>query len=72
MKAVRQRHDVVDDELARVVEIDADEVWRRVDAERGDLSDILDAARRVAAVDGPINAREEDTIAELEAHCGEG
>ena len=72
VKSVRQRHDVVDDKLARVVDIEADEVWRRVDAERGDLSDILDAARRVAAVDGPINAREEDTIAELEAHCGEG
>ena len=72
VKAVRQRHDVVDDKLARVVDIEADEVWRRVDAERGDLSDILDAARRVAAVDGPINAREEATIAELEAHCGEG
>ena len=72
VKSVRHRHDVVDHKLARVVDIEADEVWRRVDAERGDLSDILDAARRVAAVDGPINAREEDTIAELEAHCGEG
>ena len=72
VKSVRHRHDVVDNKLARVVDIEADEVWRRVDAERGDLSDILDAARRVAAVDGPINAQEEDTITELEAHGGEG
>ncbi|GEK04037.1 hypothetical protein TNCT1_63130 [Streptomyces sp. 1-11] len=33
-------------------------MWERIDAEPGDLSDILDAAHRVAAVDGDGSARE--------------
>lgn len=40
VRIAEQRHQVVDDQLAQLVDIDEDEVWRRLDAEVGDLSDI--------------------------------
>ncbi|ROP35236.1 hypothetical protein [Saccharothrix texasensis] len=69
-RLARERHQVDDEELAAVVDLDPDEVWRRVDAEPGDLSDVVHAAERVAAVDGDLNAREEAVIAELRDRCG--
>ncbi|MFJ6851498.1 TerD family protein [Streptomyces sp. NPDC091271] len=69
VRLVRDRHQVVDRELAHLVDIDPAEVWRRVDAEPGDLSDILDAADRVATVDGAVNARESAVISELRVRC---
>ncbi|MBL1114891.1 hypothetical protein JK364_21195 [Streptomyces sp. 110] len=66
---VRERHQVVDEQLAHLVDIDPAEVWRRIDAEPGDLSDILDVADRVATVDGAANAREKAVISELEDRC---
>ncbi|MFG2599851.1 hypothetical protein [Streptomyces sp. NPDC048462] len=66
---VRDRHQVVDEELAHLVDVDPDEVWRRLDAEPGDLGDLLDAAERVAAVDGPANARERAVVSELRDRC---
>lgn len=35
---LRERHQVEDEQLARVVEFDASEVWRRIDANPGDVS----------------------------------
>ncbi|MFI1293945.1 hypothetical protein ACH4VM_36965 [Streptomyces sp. NPDC020792] len=69
VRVVRERHQVVDEQLAQLVDIDPAEVWRRIDAEPGDLSDILDAAERVAAVDGDVNAREKAVISELRDRC---
>ncbi|MFC1429208.1 hypothetical protein ACEZDB_00845 [Streptacidiphilus sp. N1-3] len=69
VRLVRERHQVVDRQLADLVDIDPDEVWQRLDAEPGDLSDILDAADKVAAVDGPVNAREKAVITELRDRC---
>ncbi|MER5405576.1 hypothetical protein [Streptomyces sp. NPDC002769] len=69
VRLVRERHQVVDEQLARLVDIDPAEVWRRIDAEPGDLSDLLDAADRVAAVDGDVNAREKAVISELRDRC---
>ncbi|MFJ9966141.1 hypothetical protein [Streptomyces avermitilis] len=69
VRLVRDQHQVVDGELAHLVDIEPAEVWRRVDAEPGDLSDILDVADRVAAVDGDVNAAERDVIAELRDRC---
>lgn len=66
VRLVRDQHQVVDEQLARLVDIDPAEVWRRVDDESGDLSDILDVANRVATVDGPFNTRERALISELE------
>lgn len=67
---VRDQHQVVDDQVARVVEVNPDEVWRRLDAEPGDLSDILDVAREVATVDGPVNSREKAVISGLQDRYG--
>ncbi|MET8125882.1 hypothetical protein ABZV67_20275 [Streptomyces sp. NPDC005065] len=49
VRLVREQHQVVDKELAQLVDIDPAEVWERIDAAPGDLSDILDVADRVAA-----------------------
>ncbi|MBK6017180.1 hypothetical protein [Streptomyces sp. MBT53] len=69
VRLVREQHQVVDEQLAHLVDIDPAEVWRRMDAEPGDLSDILDVADRVAAVDGAVNAREKAIISELRDRC---
>ncbi|MFC9943203.1 TerD family protein [Streptomyces pratensis] len=69
VRAVREEHQVVDEQLAGLIDIDPAEVWRRLDAEPGDLSDLLDVAHRVAAVDGDVNAREKAVISELRDRC---
>ena len=72
VRLVKDRHQVADEKLARVVDVDPAEVWRRVDAEPGDVSDLVDVANRVATVDGPVNALERGTISELQDRCGRG
>ncbi|MFF3014856.1 hypothetical protein [Streptomyces sp. NPDC057939] len=69
-RLARERHQVHDEQLADVITIDPDEVWHRVDAEPGDLGDVLHAAERVATVDGDLNAHEKAVIAELRGRCG--
>ncbi|RJT97349.1 hypothetical protein D6T65_13380 [Arthrobacter frigidicola] len=69
---VRDEHQVVDEQLSRLVDIDPADVWQRIDAEPGDLRDILDVANRVAAVDGAINAREESVISQLRVRSDRG
>ncbi|MCW2763248.1 MAG: hypothetical protein JWR85_3449, partial [Marmoricola sp.] len=72
VRLVADRHDVVDEQLAQLVDLDPDDVWQRVDSEEGDLSDVLDAAARVAGVDGDPNSRERKLLAELETRCRPG
>ncbi|MFD3675518.1 hypothetical protein [Streptomyces sp. NPDC058613] len=69
VRLVRDKHQVIDEQLAHLVDIDPADVWRRLDSEPGDLSDILDAANRVGAVDGPVNALEKAVISELRDRC---
>ncbi|WP_329238634.1 TerD family protein [Streptomyces sp. NBC_01460] len=69
VRLVREQHHVVDEQLAHLVDVDPAEVWGRVDAEPGDLSDLLDVAERVAAVDGDANALEGAVISELRDRC---
>lgn len=69
VRLARDQHQVVDEQLARLVDIDPAKVWRRLDAEPGDLSDIVDAAERVATVDGAVNPREKAVISELQDRC---
>ncbi|MGW1527842.1 hypothetical protein [Streptomyces sp. NPDC001588] len=69
VRLVRERHEVIDEQLANLVDIDPVEVWERIDAEPGDLNDLLDVADRVAAVDGDVNAREKAVISELRDRC---
>ncbi|MEU5341081.1 MULTISPECIES: hypothetical protein [unclassified Streptomyces] len=68
-RLARERHQVDDEQLADVVTIDPDEVWHRIDAEPGDLSDVVYAAQRVATVDGDLNAHEKALIDELRDRC---
>jgi tellurite resistance protein len=70
VRLVRERHQVIDDQLTHLVDVDPAEVWRRLDAELGDVSDLLDAANQVATVDGEVNARERAVISELQDRCG--
>lgn len=49
---------VVDERLARLIDIDPAEVSRRLDAEPGDLSDLLEVADRVATVDSAFSTFE--------------
>jgi tellurite resistance protein len=72
VRLVRSKHQVVDEQVARLVDIDPQDVWRRLDAEPGDLSDILDMAGRVATVDGAVNRYEKKLLAELQDRCGRG
>ncbi|GAA4840059.1 hypothetical protein [Kitasatospora terrestris] len=67
VRLARERHGVVDEGLANVVELDPAEVWRRLDAETGDLDHLLEVAEQVAAVDGAPTKREEAVLAELRA-----
>ncbi|MFJ7119161.1 hypothetical protein ACIQUO_04105 [Streptomyces albogriseolus] len=72
VRAVRERHGVADERLAQVVDIDPADVWKRVADETGDLSDVLDAAERVAIVDGDLNSHEKAVLAELRERCRRG
>ncbi|MGY0070960.1 hypothetical protein ACWZEH_30135 [Streptomyces sp. QTS137] len=72
VRLARERHGVVDEQFAHVVDIDPAEVWRRVDAEPGDLDDVLDAAERVATVDGDVTSREKAVLTELRERCRRG
>jgi tellurite resistance protein len=69
VRLVRDQHQAVDRQLSHLIDIDPAEVWRRLDAEPGDLSDILGVADRVATVDGDINALERAVISQLRDHC---
>lgn len=69
VRPVREDHRVVDGKLSQLIEVDADEIWKRIDAEPGDMDDILDAAYRVATVDGAVNSHEREAISELRARC---
>lgn len=69
VRIVEERHQVKDDQLAQLVEVEAKEVWQRLDAELGDLSDIVEVANRVAAVDGEPTRKERTVIAAIEDRC---
>jgi len=69
VRLVGERHAVFDERLTNVVQLDADDVWRLLAAETGDLSDLVDAAKRVATADRDTNSREEAVIAAIQEHC---
>jgi hypothetical protein len=70
VRIVREDHDVIDEQLAQLIEIEPADVWRRIDAEEGDLTDLLDVAERVASINGAVNPREQAIVDELRARCG--
>lgn len=69
VRLTHEQHEIRDEELADVVEIDPNDVWDRIAAEPDDLDDIVDAATRVAEVDGDVNSREKAVLAELRERC---
>lgn len=68
VRLMKERHDVADERLARLVDVDPAEVWRLIEAE-ADVSGLSGQARQVAKVDGAVNASERKVITELEARC---
>ncbi|MEV5330532.1 hypothetical protein [Streptomyces werraensis] len=60
---------MADERLAQIVEIDPADVWKRVADETGDLGDVLEAAERMAGVDGDLDSREKAILAELRERC---
>ncbi len=69
VRLAREHHQVVDEQLANLIEVDPADVWALVEAEAGDLTDVVDAAARVAEIDGSANAREKAVIDELRQRC---
>ena len=72
VRSVREDHGVVDDELSELIELQPAELWRRLDAESGDLGDLVKAAEEVAKIDGELNARERGLLHDLKLHCRVG
>lgn len=68
-RIARDRHQVVDEQLGDVVDFDPAEVWQRLAASQGDLTELVDVANRVATVDGNLTAHEKEVIAELQTRC---
>lgn len=66
---VRERHEIFDERLARVVHLDPLEVWSRIDAEHDDLSDIVAAAAAAASIDGSVNSQERKLLDEIRRRC---
>jgi tellurite resistance protein len=69
VRIARDKHQVVDQDLADLVDLDTADVWRRLDAEPRDLNELLDAAIKVAEVDGDLNKREKAVISQLRERC---
>ena len=71
--AAERDHQVVDRELADLIEIDKAEFFREIDAVADvpncDLDDIVDLSRRVAAIDGVPNKRERVLLDALSDRC---
>ncbi|MBD8605480.1 hypothetical protein IFT73_01320 [Aeromicrobium sp. CFBP 8757] len=67
-----RRYQIVDDELAQLIDLKVDDVWRRLDAEDGDLSDVLDLATTVAKVDGDPTKKERVLLIEIAKRCARG
>jgi tellurite resistance protein len=65
-RLMKDRHQVADERLARLVEVDSSEVWRLLDAEPADVSGLVEEARRVAEVDGAINDLERKVLLAIE------
>ncbi|RLK09510.1 hypothetical protein DER29_6014 [Micromonospora sp. M71_S20] len=66
---VRDQHQMSVDELGSVVDFRPGDVWERLDATPGDLSDIVAMAEEIAVADGPANGSERAVLAEVRDRC---
>ncbi|WP_210410904.1 TerB family tellurite resistance protein [Oerskovia sp. KBS0722] len=69
VRLVRKRHQVLDEEFALMIDVDPAELWRRMEATPGDLSDVAAAAERVATVDGEVNKFERAALSKIDDRC---
>lgn len=69
VRLLKDRHQLADARLARLVDLDPHEVWRRLEDEPEDVSGLVKEANLDAAVDGAVNKRERELISELELRC---
>lgn len=69
VQLAHEHHQVADEELARLVDVDAADVWAMLDKENTDLSSLLAAATKVAEIDRDINRHEQSVLAELSDRC---
>ncbi len=65
VEQLHDQHDISDEEFANVINLDVEDVWRRLDAEAGDVSDLIDVAVKTAEVDGTVHKLESAVIEEL-------
>jgi tellurite resistance protein len=72
VRFLEEHHQVVDEDLAHLITLDPDEVWRRLAAEDGDKSDLVLAAQKIAEIDGRTSAPEQTVITEIKRHCEPG
>lgn len=70
-RIARERHEIADERLASVVDLDPDDVWSLLAEADHDLSDVVDAAEAVAMIDGDVNAKERAVLDELSSRCSE-
>lgn len=69
VRFLEEHHQVVDDDLAQLITLDPDKVWRRLAAEDGDKSDLVLAAKKIAGIDGRVSSREKVVIADITRYC---
>lgn len=62
---MRERNEIEDLSLARVIELDPADVWLLLEETSGDLEDVLKALEAVASIDGEINLEERRILAEI-------
>lgn len=57
-RIARERHEIVEDRLAGVIEVDPGDIWSLLAAAEGDLNDIVAASAVIAEIDGEVNPKE--------------
>ncbi|MBT1677019.1 TerB family tellurite resistance protein [Curtobacterium aurantiacum] len=71
VEQLHDQHDLNDDQFANVIDLDVEDVWRRLDEEAGDLADLLDVAVMTAEVDGSVHKLETAVLKELRDRHGD-
>lgn len=65
----KERRQIEDEQLARVIDIDPEDVRAMIAAADDDLSDIVAAAETIARIDGEWNTRERKMLDEIRKRC---
>ncbi|MDP4332128.1 hypothetical protein Q7F20_01990 [Curtobacterium sp. A7_M15] len=70
VEQLHDQHDLADEQFANVIDLDVDDVWRRLDQETGDLSDLFDVTLKTAEIDGSVHKLETAVLEELRERYG--